>query len=563
MAFRFVSWFLALFAIALGALAAPPGIGWIPCPSWATIGTYGNAGPVDAVVRQARLTVGVCTFQIGLCIAASDTDYPNPTGYTCPVTFSGGVGCVNGNSAGSTYATIIGPNPSSFAPIDPESQGSPFYHCSVHFSGPDPRKNKGTPPCPDCGNPPLNSNPVNLGTGNKFQKEVDVAPQGEGGLGFYRVYNSMYPGMSNMGNGWTHNWGRSVRMMATNEAHAFREDGSIFTFQLSGGNWYADSGVPETLSGNASAGWTLKLRNDDTEQYDASGNLLSVTSMHGRVTTLTYADGVGGAGTFYRAPDGSVTAYPLRKGLLWKVTDFRGRSMQFQYTIESAGAPWRMIDPAGQIHEYRYDSQGNLQSVLYPPDPLHPNPLRTYVYNEPANTMQVSQSMALTGIVDENQARFATYQYSSPTDSTGSPGKATSSSHAGGADAFTFTYGATSTTYVDPLGSSHLSTVGVIQDIAQVTDTTHTCAGVRERQGSLHIRSVPKCGQLQGFQRQSHLLYPPGPAAPRNLPSGRPDRARLRSPGHRGERHTNEDHRLAYRLASSDENRRTAAHHGI
>src|SRR5262249_43521372 len=47
---------------------------------------------------------------------------------------------------------------------------------------------------------------------------------------------------------------------------------------------------------------------------------------------------------------------------------------------------------------------------------------RTYVYNESANTSGANLPNALTGIIDENGARFATYKYDSS-------GRAISSEH--------------------------------------------------------------------------------------------------------------------------------------
>src|SRR5207244_12281145 len=61
---------------------------------------------------------------------------------------------------------------------------------------------------------------------------------------------------------------------------------------------------------------------------------------------------------------------------------------------------------AGGVYQFAYGANNNLASIVFPD-----NATRTYIYNEPANTGGVNLFTALTGIVDENGARFATFQY--------------------------------------------------------------------------------------------------------------------------------------------------------
>jgi RHS repeat-associated protein len=102
-----------------------------------------------------------------------------------------------------------------------------------------------------------------------------------------------------------------------------------------------------------------------------------------------------------------------------------------------------MTDPAGGAYQYAYDTNGNQTSVTYPDGTG-----RTYVYNEAAYRGSVSLPNAMTGLVDENQTRFAIFTYNSS-------GFAIGTQHAGGSDNYTlssFTAGSTATV-TDPLGA--------------------------------------------------------------------------------------------------------------
>ena len=96
-----------------------------------------------------------------------------------------------------------------------------------------------------------------------------------------------------------------------------------------------------------------------------------------------------------------------------------------------------MRAPDGGTYAYAYDLAGNLISVTHPD-----NSVRRYVYE---NT---SYPNALTGIIDENGNRFATYGYDSQ-------GRATSSQHAGGADLTTVSYGTNTSTVTDARGNAY------------------------------------------------------------------------------------------------------------
>jgi hypothetical protein len=218
-------------------------------------------------------------------------------------------------------------------------------YCAVQADGNN-DKNRGNPNDCDCGasgagagggggggngpNGPTNmqGNPINVANGNKVQREVDFAADGEGGLSFVRVFNSMPPAVENrIGSGWTHNWARYIDILA-GQAHAYRPDSRGYAFTPSGSQWIGDPDIPYTLVQLPDGSWQLTTGDNQVETYNSSGKLTSVTSPSGKLTTLVYSDGSS------TAPNGELmdgSTKPLPTGKLIRVVDFRGRAMQFYY----------------------------------------------------------------------------------------------------------------------------------------------------------------------------------------------------------------------------------------
>jgi RHS repeat-associated protein len=284
-------------------------------------------------------------------------------------------------------------------------------HCYARSGAVRPDKTRDEGSCPSCGNP------INPGTGHKSEREVDYRSAGAMPLVMARHYNSRarMPA-AHLGPGWRHTYDRTIRVFRLDDgratARAYRHDGRVVLFNLEpDGSWLADSDVlarleSEHASGGELSGWTYHPPDDTHERYDADGRLVALTGRQRLTTTLTY-DSAGRLATA-RGPF--------------------GRALGFEH--DERGRLVAVVDPAGQSYRYGYDARGRLASVSYPdrtPADAGDDPVRRYLYENEA------LPFALTGVVDENGVRYATWAYDLE-------GRAILSVHAGGADHTTLEY---------------------------------------------------------------------------------------------------------------------------
>jgi YD repeat-containing protein len=282
--------------------------------------------------------------------------------------------------------------------------------------------------------PADDTNPINIGTGNKIEKHTDYNGVGAYPLRLQRTYNSNDSVVSTrIGQHWRHSYDKSIESIDSANVNIIRADGQVLRFILSGNSWNPDADITDQLvelvdTQNQRTGWRYTTRTDTVEEYDVVGQLISMTNRAGQVQILDYA-----LTSIEGGDDDSNT--------LDKVTDPFGRSLNFSY--DANGRIDTVTNPAGEIYSYSYDANGNLEIVTYPDDTpldLNDNPTRVYHY-EDTNFVH-----ALTGITDENNNRFATWTYDTQ-------GRAITSEHAGNAGQVTISYNADGTTTVnDSLG---------------------------------------------------------------------------------------------------------------
>ncbi|HZS58216.1 MAG TPA: DUF6531 domain-containing protein [Gemmatimonadaceae bacterium] len=298
-------------------------------------------------------------------------------------------------------------------------------------------------------NPCPTGNPVNPFTGNKYQIETDYAGAGVYPLRFQRYYNSNTgTGSGHIGVNWRHSFDRSIAVSGTSVT-VTRPDGKGFVFSQNGTDWVGPADIADRLVQTPS-GWIYTVApDDDVESYDTNGRLLAVSNRSGASQVMAYDPA----------------------GRLSSVTDsVSGRSLQF--TFSAAGQIVSMTDPAGKAFTYSYDATGNLVRVTYPDDTTDTtdNPMRTYVYNESTNTSGVSLPNTLTGIVDENSARFATYQY-------GTDGRVASTEHGGASRYSVLYFGPGLSGVIDPLGTFRFYFSQTILDVPKHTGVSQPCDG--------------------------------------------------------------------------------------
>lgn len=350
-----------------------------------------------------------------------------------------------------------------YCPVSYQVDGD---NCS-YIGQQNPLKNNGVPAfCPT-------GNPINHGNGNKFQVETDYVGIASPALKIERFYNSSVVMLgAELGANWRTNYDRTISLSSTlslTTATAYRLDGKAYFFTQIGGIWTPDSDITATLTelkdaSGARTGWRYTTSHDSVETYDASGKLLSITARNGLTQTLTYSDGTSGVnGGYILDASGSPTTMTLPAGLMLRVTDATGRALTFGYDISSRIV--KMLDPAGGVYHYAYDPNNNLSSVTYPDGKT-----KTYLYGEAAYTSGATLPHALTGIIDENGVRYATYRY----DSTG---RAYDEDHGGSVDHYNLAYSTdtsgnpVSTVVTDPLGTARTYNFTTVLGVVKSTGT--------------------------------------------------------------------------------------------
>lgn len=298
---------------------------------------------------------------------------------------------------------------------------------------------KGFDPCEPVQCPPNGSNPVNAMTGFKLHTEVDYRASGPMPLTFRRHFvatDLLERGA--MGDSWHHTYERRIARFNDGTATLFRQTGNRYHYKkLVSGAWQPEEAdvigaLNETVDANANPIFEYLNRDGETETYDVTtGRLLSIKNQEGLTHLLSY-------GT---------------DGQLSSVSDDFGRSITFTYlpsgphrgflsevTIASSANPG-----VTKTYKYQYVYPApekvnvlQLAKVVYPdstPTNDLDNPSKTYLYGEVGFIFQYNVNPAietpitdpyqfpyfLTGIVDENGARYATYKYREHIDKNDGP----------------------------------------------------------------------------------------------------------------------------------------------
>jgi YD repeat-containing protein len=280
--------------------------------------------------------------------------------------------------------------------------------------------------------------PIDPAASNLTQREVDYSGSGGSILEFVRSYNhqgadfTAAPVNGSLGMGWTHTYERHLQIYTistTTYVRAGRPDGSTrFFVTLPTGGFGEYGTAVDTLTATAS-GYTLVDENDNTEVYNSSGNLLSITYRGGRKVTMTYSTA------------STPSSIAPTAGLLISAADEFGHQLSFTWALNTNQIPMlvTMTDPSGAVYTYT-NTSGLLTKVSFPDSTS-----RQYIYNESAYTQNANLPYALTGIIDELGNRYATFGFNSA-------GFAISSQHFGGVEQYqVLPYGGNAAV-TDPLG---------------------------------------------------------------------------------------------------------------
>jgi YD repeat-containing protein len=191
-----------------------------------------------------------------------------------------------------------------------------------------------------------------------------------------------------------------------------------------------DRASPALAVDGTAAGWNITNTVRDTvETYGRDGRIQKELNRAGQTTTFQYSD---------RTTPSEIAP---STGLLIGVTDAFGNILRFTY--DQSGRMKKLIDPDNNEILYTYDSIGRLIGVTYPDGKA-----KSYLYVESGKAINSGAVNYLTGIVDENGSRYASFYYNGP--------YAISTEQAGGVNKFSLSGYYGDKTVTDPLGAQRV-----------------------------------------------------------------------------------------------------------
>lgn len=249
-------------------------------------------------------------------------------------------------------------------------------------------------------------NPCEPSTGNKYQVEADYNGID---ISIVRTYNSNNQRDLGFGVGWTMPFGKRLIIGSNGDSIGLeRETGRTEAWALVAGIWGGGSNTIFDITESAGNYIVRNKSNNHTETYNSEGKLVEESSAKGKTTTYTYTT----------------------DGLLQEVTNHFGHKLALTWEEQpNSVAGYRIITitnsyysgdpndpyegPVDGKYSYSYDTDNNLETVTFPDGAT-----KTYHYEN------VNFPNHLTGITDENNKRFATFDYDAS-------GRAISTEHAG------------------------------------------------------------------------------------------------------------------------------------
>lgn len=247
-------------------------------------------------------------------------------------------------------------------------------------------------------------NPINILTGGKFQREVDYIKTREPRFQFEHFYNSTL-------STWQFSYSASIDFVSENGAPIalYRaEDGKVIRL-------YPDNtGAYKSVDGRM-----ILVNSSSSSNYDytlTTSRRMEAFDGEGKLSRIVYSDG-------YLVNLSRISAEEVL------ISDNQGSEMTVFYSSTIPGQVFRLSAPRRDL---RYDWSNDYPNLLveireYDSSTEQEVLIQEYLYEN------VSFPEHLTGIVDANNARYATWAYDDE-------GRATMSSHHGGAEQVSLDY---------------------------------------------------------------------------------------------------------------------------
>lgn len=277
------------------------------------------------------------------------------------------------------------------AGYEPNYYTSPAYrYCFRNAFVQPPACRKGACPTP---------NPIDPLNGAKLRTEVDY--QSASGLlslvRHYHGYGHARRDLSRfplMGDYWWFNYERRLFINDTATppfAYLDRHDGSTTIFKQEGAQWMPMFDVTEKLSYTAATTsnpgfWTYKTRNNDLETYDNTGRLLKITRLDGTYAEIKYNS----------------------KQNISEIVDSFGRKITLKYN-DDLTALQGFFNPAGSYSAYLLSPVAGPSGKTISEVTYADGKRKRYTYGQGSSG---ATATSLTGIYDENNNRYATFEYS-------------------------------------------------------------------------------------------------------------------------------------------------------
>jgi YD repeat-containing protein len=241
----------------------------------------------------------------------------------------------------------------------------------------------------------LVGNPINLESGAKYLKEE--YPQFKG-FDFYFTYSGPMVGSNEtQANGaegeWTNSYQRRMKVALNsvgepeeggNYLELHQADGKVLVFiNKDEGIVPLDADVVERVEfDSANSQWIVLKKNNETESYDSSGRLVSITNRIGERRTLDYDE---------QTHTATVSSLAT------------GRVLTLQYSSSDFSQLTAVTGPLGHLYQYQYAVNGMLQQVTYPSTSDGRSSL-IYHYDAQYGTR-------LTSITDEAEVNYTRWGY--------------------------------------------------------------------------------------------------------------------------------------------------------